>query len=102
MTVLEYCGVNKRHYSLWKCRCDCGNEKIVPIDYLTKGVTRSCGCLAKERNEESKKRLLKETYKRAYKRHYRIFGIELIIPNLFCKKTETPIIKENDNGIVEI
>ena len=30
----------------WLCKCDCGNEKIVYADYLKKGITTSCGCLA--------------------------------------------------------
>ena len=33
----------------WLCRCDCGNEKIVDGRNLTKGSTRSCGCIHKER-----------------------------------------------------
>ncbi len=30
---------------LWRCRCDCGGEKIVPLHYLRQGSTKSCGCL---------------------------------------------------------
>lgn len=33
---------------LWNCRCDCGNEVIVPSGKLTSGRKKSCGCLAKE------------------------------------------------------
>lgn len=29
----------------WLCRCDCGNEMVVPSSSLTSGATRSCGCL---------------------------------------------------------
>jgi hypothetical protein len=32
----------------WRCRCDCGKEKIVSTKCLTSGFTRSCGCLRKE------------------------------------------------------
>ena len=28
----------------WRCRCDCGNEKIVYGSELRKGSTKSCGC----------------------------------------------------------
>ena len=35
-------------YSYWDCLCDCGNSKVVRAIYLKKGVTTSCGCLAKE------------------------------------------------------
>ena len=32
----------------WKCSCDCGNVHIVASNTLKSGLTRSCGCLAKE------------------------------------------------------
>ena len=35
-------GVSESH---WKCRCDCGAEKIVKGINLTRGKSRSCGCL---------------------------------------------------------
>lgn len=32
----------------WKCRCDCGKEKIVSGKNLMYGKSLSCGCLSKE------------------------------------------------------
>lgn len=29
----------------WLCRCDCGNNTIVPTNQLNSGNTRSCGCM---------------------------------------------------------
>jgi hypothetical protein len=37
---------NRKNY--WKCRCICGNEKIVPTQSLVDGRTRSCGCIHKK------------------------------------------------------
>lgn len=34
------------------CRCDCGSEKIVRLDQLRSGKTKSCGCLNHERTSE--------------------------------------------------
>lgn len=39
LTAIEYLGK-----SMWKCQCDCGNEKIVSGGHLETGHTKSCGC----------------------------------------------------------
>ena len=44
---------NGRKRSLYRCVCDCGNEKDVRGENLTGGVTKSCGCLNKERKSET-------------------------------------------------
>lgn len=41
----------KNEKSFWKCRCDCGNEKIVRADHLISGHTQSCGCITKNRTQ---------------------------------------------------
>lgn len=45
LVVLEYIGKNKNKSSLWRCKCDCGNEKIAPSTTLLRGDCNSCGCL---------------------------------------------------------
>lgn len=39
---------NKGKRTQWKCRCDCGKEKIVSTESLRSGKTQSCGCLQAE------------------------------------------------------
>lgn len=39
---------SKDSRSMWRCICDCGNEKVVSGRNLKKGLTRSCGCLQRE------------------------------------------------------
>lgn len=47
LTVLKKCdSINKA--SMFLCRCDCGNERIIAGSSLITGNTKSCGCLAKE------------------------------------------------------
>lgn len=46
----EFLGT-KNHNSLWKCKCDCGNESIVCYSNLVRGNTKSCGCIFSEKNE---------------------------------------------------
>jgi len=43
LTVTERVIVNE--HVMWKAKCDCGNEIIVPATSLTSGHTKSCGCL---------------------------------------------------------
>lgn len=56
LSVLEFSGVTKRNESQFLCRCSCGNEKVIKGTNLKKGITKSCGCLRREKFiEESKK-----------------------------------------------
>lgn len=45
LTAIEPNGKNKFNNIIWKCRCNCGNEVSVLGGNLTKGNTKSCGCL---------------------------------------------------------
>lgn len=56
LTVMEYGGREYRNtgrsratINLWKCRCDCGREVMVPQSELQSGDSQSCGCLQKEK-----------------------------------------------------
>lgn len=46
---------NKSGKTCWHCICDCGNEKDILAISLTRGLTKSCGCL---HNEELSRRNL--------------------------------------------
>lgn len=47
LTVVELDGIRNQN-CYWRCKCDCGGEKVVLGAQLTSGKTRSCGCLLKE------------------------------------------------------
>jgi hypothetical protein len=47
LTILEKTIIKKRISFL--CKCECGNTKIVNRNSLLKNLTKSCGCLQKER-----------------------------------------------------
>lgn len=40
-------------HTYWRCRCDCGTEVIVRTDQLTRGVTKSCGCLNRDKARDT-------------------------------------------------
>lgn len=48
LTVIKKIGTDKRYNTLWLCKCECGNDKIVARDKLVVGHTKSCGCARKE------------------------------------------------------
>ena len=50
LTVVVDSGQRKNGYILWRCRCDCGNETLVPTNRLTAGVATSCGCANEKRS----------------------------------------------------
>lgn len=51
LTVIEKAGygVDKagKRYALWKCKCECGNEKTYNQHTLVMGAAKSCGCMRK-------------------------------------------------------
>lgn len=47
LTVLERVGSNEKQKALYKCRCDCGNIKIITAGDLKSGRVVSCGCHVK-------------------------------------------------------
>lgn len=47
LTVISEAGSNGKRSTLWLCKCDCGNEKIIDGERLRSGHTKSCGCLQK-------------------------------------------------------
>lgn len=42
--AVAFKGYNKWRNAMWLCKCDCGNEHIVPSGKLIKGKSTSCGC----------------------------------------------------------
>jgi hypothetical protein len=37
-----------RPFTAWRCDCDCGTSSIATASGLTRGLTKSCGCLRRE------------------------------------------------------
>ncbi|KAF0156275.1 MAG: hypothetical protein FD189_1080 [Elusimicrobia bacterium] len=55
LTVLAFAGRTPKGEALWRCRCECGRERVVLAYNLRSGGSQSCGCLARELS--SKRRL---------------------------------------------
>lgn len=54
LTVIEKVGVNKFGKTLYKCKCDCGNNHIAIYSSLLNGHSVSCGCFHSKTNAEIK------------------------------------------------
>lgn len=50
LIVVDKIGKNAHGSPVYRCICDCGNERTAPSSSLVGGVTQSCGCLRKERH----------------------------------------------------
>ncbi len=68
LTVLEFVP-NEKAKSYWKCRCDCGNIRIIQGTALKNGNTKSCGCY---HSEVSAKR--REKHKLTHTRLYSVWN----------------------------
>lgn len=51
-TVLNRVKNNKYGGTMWLCKCDCGNERIVSGKCLRNGHTQSCGCYSRDVHRE--------------------------------------------------
>lgn len=45
--IAEHCGSHKP--TKWLCKCDCGEQKIVDSQCLTRGIITDCGCKVRNR-----------------------------------------------------
>lgn len=43
LTVTEFAEI-RNHKAYWKCKCECGSEKVIASRPLISGATISCGC----------------------------------------------------------
>lgn len=62
LEVLDFAGKDRWGQTLYKCKCDCGKDTVVPGYGLTRKVSpyRSCGCITVERMRKLGKRMWKE------------------------------------------
>lgn len=49
LTVIEPAGRAQNRKLIWRCKCDCGGERLTEGSDLRRGRTLSCGCLQSER-----------------------------------------------------
>ena len=62
LTILSYEG-KQRNEIIWKCKCLCGKELLVPHNNLQRAKVLSCGCLRDKKSEAFKQRAIKRISK---------------------------------------
>lgn len=48
LTVIEDVGRSSNGSVLWRCKCECGKEKVIASSNLMNGTIKSCGCYKHE------------------------------------------------------
>lgn len=48
LTAVEFHHYDENHKAHWLFKCECGNEKILPVNSVKWSGVRSCGCLAEK------------------------------------------------------
>lgn len=80
LIVLSLDSINKYRQSLWLCKCDCGNTKIIRGNHLKTKRIKSCGCLKKEKFSKKHQRLfdiwvaMKKRCLKKYSIDYKYYG----------------------------
>ena len=49
LTIIERAGKNSCGSAMWRCQCDCGEERIIAGTAMRAGCALSCGCLGIDR-----------------------------------------------------
>lgn len=60
LTVLEFVERDKHKHIMYRCKCECGGEKIASRSSLIHGHTKTCGCWARNKTLTHKRALCQE------------------------------------------
>lgn len=109
LLVLSFAGINQNSHSMWLCRCDCGNEKIILGCHLTRDKIKSCGCYQRDFKKLAKGKSAMNSiycqYKCRSRRFKRDFNLtkdefnEIIVKDCFyCGDSPSNIAIRGTNG----
>jgi len=113
LTLMEFIGINKRHNSIWRCECDCGNKNyITSFNRLKANKYVSCGCDKEEIKIEKYKSRRKENkydligdYGIGYTSKNKKFYFDLedydLIKNYYWRKTNLGYVSTNKRKMID-
>jgi len=91
LTVIKRVGTSEYGQPMWECQCDCGNTTETASQSLRNGVTKSCGCFARENSSKRYKKIIKDTHKKYIEN-------ELKEGTSLCKLNDK-MLKNNTSGV---
>jgi hypothetical protein len=78
------------HHPRWECLCDCGAISVVRADCLYRGMTRSCGCLARdlarEREQKDPETVNAHSLYLSYQKSANSRGLDFRLSESECKE----------------
>jgi hypothetical protein len=84
LTVIERANppehLKDKHYTFWKCQCECGSTTIVRRDALINGKTKSCGCIHDQKSAERLRTM--------FTKDYRQYDKDGVLVKKFCPTCE--------------
>lgn len=101
LTVLERAFI-KNGVSYWKCKCDCGNTRYIPLGKLQSGHSLSCGCLYKDKIKD-------ESFRSKWSHELRLIQgscarcgttKKLVVHHIYNKSKHPELANSYGNGIV--
>lgn len=115
LTVIKKSHVDNDNFTVWECKCDCGNTHFARAYPLKKGSIKSCGCLNNElRSQRVKthglsqlpiykvwKAMKSRCFRKTDKRFSRYGGRGISICDEWLNNPESFIKWSNENGYRE-
>jgi len=77
LTAIKFDHRDKHNNLYWLFKCDCGNNKIIRVNSVIRGITKSCGCLYK-------------SMKNAHRTHFMSKSPEYKVWENFIQKCNNP------------
>ena len=93
-TVLEYMPTVRKDGKLrsaYLCRCECGNEAVIDANNLTRGKSKSCGCLRNELQSLKQRTHLES--------HSKLYGVWTAIKRRCYNKNSKEFYRYGGRGI---
>lgn len=91
LTAIKIVSRTKNNGYLWKCKCDCGKYKDVPLSSLISGRVVSCGCYQKSKAKDNVKKAIQKFKEKNLKEDTNISYLKLDKP-----------IKSNKSGVTGV